>query len=67
MAKIIISENKLRKIITEELTKSDVIDIIKHDRDVENRVKDLVSKVIVSLYKLLYQNRSFYENQITRD
>jgi uncharacterized FlaG/YvyC family protein len=66
MKKIKISENKLRSLISEELKKTDIVSVIKSDKDVEKRIKEIASEVIVSLFKMLWQHRSFYDKAITR-
>jgi hypothetical protein len=56
-----------------DLTKKDIVDIIKQQnekllrsRELELRVKDISSKVIVELYKLLWMRRDFWANNINK-
>jgi predicted CoA-binding protein len=66
MAKVLISESKLKSIIAEELKKSDVIDIVKKDKDIEKYVKDITAHVLDKLFQVLWQQKSFYQNSITK-
>ena len=43
------NEKKIISLITEELKKSDIIDIIKHDKDFEKRVKQITADVVTEL------------------
>ena len=40
MAKLLITESKLKEIIAEELKKSDIVDIVKKDKDIEKHIKE---------------------------
>ena len=53
---------KVIKLIAEEINKSDVIDIIKKDKDFEKRVKDIVSDVIVDMFRVLYQHNGIFKS-----
>lgn len=64
--KFLISENKLKTLISEELKKSDIVSFIKTDKDIEKRIKQVASDVIVALFKMLWQHRSFYDSAITK-
>ena len=66
MAKVIISESKLKSIIAEELKKSDVVDIVKKDKDIEKHIKEITSAVLDKLFQVLWQQKSFYQNNITK-
>lgn len=50
----------IANIITEELKKSDVVDIIKRDKDVEKRVKDIVREIVKDMYRILYQHNGIF-------
>ena len=65
MAKVLISESKLKSIIAEELKKSDVVDIIKKDKDIEKYIKDVTAHVLDKLFQVLWQQKSFYQSNIT--
>ena len=52
----ILNESKIANLITQELKKSDVIDIIKKDKDFENRVKEIVRTLLKDMFRVLYQH-----------
>ena len=52
----ILNETKIAKLNTEELKKSDVIDMIKKDKDFENRVKEIVRTLLKDMFRVLYQH-----------
>lgn len=52
--------------INEELDRDDVIHILKKDKDVEKRIKEVTTEVITDLFKLLWQRKSSYENDLKR-
>lgn len=54
--------DKIINIITEELNKSDVIDIIKNDKDFEKRVKKIASDVVTELFRVLWQHNSIFKS-----
>ena len=56
------ANEKVIKLIAEEISKSDVIDIIKKDKDFEKRVKDIVSDVIVDMFRVLYQHNGIFKS-----
>ena len=47
---------ELIKIITEELTKNDVLNLVKKDKDFEKRVKSIVSDVVIDMFRVLWQH-----------
>jgi peptide deformylase len=56
----LLQEEMIANIITEELKKSDVVDIIKKDKDVEKRVKDIVREIVKDMYRILYQHNGIF-------
>ena len=52
----ILNESKIANLITEELKKTDVIDMIKKDKDFENRVKEIVRTLLKDMFRVLYQH-----------
>lgn len=52
--------------INEELDRDDVIHILKKDKDIEKRIKEVTTEVITDLFKLLWQRKSSYENDLKR-
>ena len=66
MAKVIITESKLKSIIAEELKKSDIVDIVKKDKDIEKHIKEITAAVLDKLFQVLWQQKSFYQSNITK-
>jgi predicted CoA-binding protein len=66
MAKVIITESKLKSIIAEELKKSDIVDIVKKDKNIEKHIKEIAAAVLDKLFQVLWQQKSFYQSNITR-
>ena len=66
------TQNELRKIIKEELTKSDVSSMIS-DRlnsylrksELEKDVKKIVADVMEKFYRLMYNKRGFWKNEVS--
>ena len=57
---VLLEEKNIVNIITEELKKSDIVDIIKKDKDVEKRVKDIVREIVKDMYRILYQHNGIF-------
>jgi predicted CoA-binding protein len=66
MAKLLITEGKLKEIISEELKKSDIVDIVKKDKDIEKHIKEVAAQVLDRLFQVLWQQKSFYQSNITK-
>ena len=60
--RIRINEKKISDLITEELKKSDVMDIIKKDKDFERRIKEIASDVVTDLFRVLWQHNGIFKN-----
>jgi Txe/YoeB family toxin of Txe-Axe toxin-antitoxin module len=56
----LLEEKMIANIITEELSKADVINIIKKDKDVEKRVKEIVREIVKDMYRILYQHNGIF-------
>ena len=56
----------MKRIIAEELKKSDVVDIVKKDKDIEKHIKDITAHVLDKLFQVLWQQKSFYQSNITK-
>ena len=52
---------ELIKIITEELTKNDVLNLVKKDKDFEKRVKSIVSDVVIDMFRVLWQHSNMFK------
>ena len=51
---------KLSDLITEELNKQDIVNMFKTDKDLEKRIKKIVSDVIADMYRVLWQHNSIF-------
>ena len=64
--KIIITETQFKEtlsnLLNEELDKDDVVDIIKKNREIEKRVKEISEGVVSELFRILWQRRAFYDD-----
>ena len=66
------TQNELRKIIKEDLTKSDVSSMIS-DRlnsylrksELEKDVKKIVADVMEKFYRMMYNKRGFWKNEVS--
>lgn len=54
------NERQLACIITEELKKSDVIEIAKKDKDFEKRIKSIVRDVVKDMFRVLWMHNSMF-------
>ena len=54
----------LEHIILEELNKNDIIDIAKKDKDFEKRIKEIVSDVVVELFRVLWQHSQTFKSLV---
>jgi hypothetical protein len=52
---------KICNIIAEELDKKDLLSYIKKDKDFEKRVKEIVSDVVVDMYRVLWQHNNIFK------
>lgn len=64
--KIRIDENTLKQVITEELKKSDVVDVVKNNKDIEKYVKKVAAEVVNNLFQTLFQQKSFLNQYLTK-
>ena len=63
MAKKLTKEEKIiSKLVTEELKKSDILDIVKKDKDFEKRVKEITSDVVKEMFRILWQHNNIFKS-----
>ena len=62
--KRMINENKIAYMISEELKKSDVIDILKKDKNAEKEIKKIVADVLTDFFKVMFQHNSLFKNLV---
>jgi hypothetical protein len=70
---MVLSEEKINKIINEELSKQEIISLISNkidsnmsSKDFEKKVKEITSNVVSELFKILWQKESFWKNSVKR-
>ncbi len=70
---MVLSEEKINKIINEELSKQEIISLINNkidsnmsSKDFEKKVKEITSNVVSELFKILWQKESFWKNSVKR-
>ena len=56
-----LTEQKIISPIAEEMKKSDVIDMIKNDKDIEKRVKQITADVVTDLFRVLWQHNNIFK------
>ena len=54
----------LESLIVEELKKTDIIDIARKDKDFEKRIKEIVSDVVVELFRVLWQHSATFKSLV---
>ena len=64
MHKMVINENQIVRLVTEELKKSDVLDMIKHDKDFEKKVKSIISDTLSEFFRVLYQHSGVFKSLV---
>jgi hypothetical protein len=62
--KRMINENKIAYMISEELKKSDVVDILKKDKNAEKEIKKIVADVLTDFFKVMFQHNSLFKNLV---
>lgn len=63
MVKKLTKEEKIiSKLVTEELKKSDILDIVKKDKDFEKRVKEITSDVVKEMFRILWQHNNIFKS-----
>lgn len=62
----------VRKVLTrniikeEEMDKDDVIDLVKKNREIEQRIKEVAAEVMTNLFQLLWQQKNYFKGNIVR-
>jgi len=55
------NNEKIIQIITEEVSKSDILKMVKNDKDFEKRVRQIVSDVVIDMFRVLWQHNSIFK------
>lgn len=64
--KYIISENDWSKSDIEKIVRDTVKSDTTTNKDLEKKIKKIVGQAVNTLFKTLWQRRTFYENEITQ-
>lgn len=56
-----INRKQIVSLVTEEISKSEIMDFIKKDKDFEKRVKEITSDVVTDLFRVLWQHNSIFK------
>ncbi len=59
-----LTEGQIIEMVTEELKKSDVLDIVKHDKDFEKNVKKIISDTLSEFFRILWQHNGFFKGLV---
>ena len=71
--KILVTEEQMRKLVTEEFVKETDLDkkvkaalsdAIKNDKNFEKRVKNIAADCIKTMYRILFQRSNFYDSDL---
>ena len=52
--------------LNEEFDKDDMLQLLKKDKDIEKRIKEITTDVVTDLFRVLWQRKSTYENELKR-
>ena len=55
-----LTREDIANLVTEEIKKSDILDVIKKDKDFEKRVKEIAADVVTELFRVLWQHNSIF-------
>jgi hypothetical protein len=57
---MVITEGQIIEAVTAELKKSDIVYMFKHDKDFEKKVKEIVTEVLMELFRVLWQHNGIF-------
>lgn len=66
MRKFVVTESILKRCISEELKKSDVVDVVKKDKDIEKYIKKVTADVLSNLFQTLWQQKGYVMSNIAK-
>lgn len=58
--------NNKKYLLKEEFDREDVLQLLKKDKDIEKRIKEITTEVVTELFRILWQRKSTYENDLKR-
>ena len=53
---------RITESVTKELSKSDVVDLVKKDKDIEKAIKKIALDVVTDFFKAIYIHDSMFKN-----
>jgi hypothetical protein len=59
-------QNRKKNYLMEDFDKDDLIHALKNDKNVEKRIKEIVTEVVTDLFRILWQRKSSYESELKR-
>lgn len=59
-------QNQKRNAIFEDFDRDDLLHYLKKDKDIEKRIKEIVTDVVTDLFRVLWQRKSSYESELKR-
>lgn len=59
-------QNRTTKHLNEDFDRDDMLQYLKKDKDIEKRIKEIVTDVVTDLFRILWQRKSSYESELKR-
>ena len=55
------TQEQLTNLIYEEVNKSDILKVVKNDKDFEKKVREIVADVVCDMFRVLWQHNSIFK------
>lgn len=52
--------------MNEDFDRDDMLQLMKRDKDIERRIKEVATDVVTELFRVLWQRKSSYESELKR-
>jgi hypothetical protein len=59
-------QNQNKPNLFEDFDRDDLMHYLKKDKDIEKRIKEIVTDVVTDLFRVLWQRKSSYESELKR-
>lgn len=59
-------KNSKKRKIYEDFDRDDMLNYLKKDKEMEKRIKEIVTDVVTELFRVLWQRKSSYESELKR-
>ena len=59
-------QNQRKNNLFEDFDRDDLLQCLKKDKDIEKRIKEIVTDVVTDLFRVLWQRKSSYESELKR-